>query len=228
VFRRKSTYDLLNNAQCDAECNNDFCVSYHYGSSFVAPNVRSLTANVSGTPTELTVAADFYRCPYSGPSNEHPLCEDAAAESVYLDDNVAEESYSLCHWTWIGDGICDDSCRRSECGDDGGDCDEGSGCTAGGFCSAMFSRWRMFSGDGSKLKHSTVCEEVWGALDIATPNTTNCSHFVEEHDYNGDGMTNFREILPIGALAVVFKFEVDVKGPQINCSQCIAPDLYHE
>ena len=176
-------------------------------------------------------AADIYQCPYNVSSDEYPLCTESSSESIYLDPNVPTEKYDLCQTTWIGDGLCDDSCRISDCGDDGGDCDDGNGCVEDGYCNEMHEAWTYFSLGQDKVDHSYVCTTIWPimitTLGAAPPNGTECWYYVNDSDYNGDGMLNFRELVPLAYIAFVAEWEMHEREAQVNCSECTGMESYN-
>lgn len=92
------TVDLLSNDVCDAECNNEYCMWFRFGSSFTTPQIN-----------EYGRAADDQQCPYnesSDSSMNYTLCAESAADSAYIDPNLPTDYYALCDSSWIGDGIC--------------------------------------------------------------------------------------------------------------------------
>merc|ERR1712241_989853 len=108
-------------------------------------------------------AADSYQCPWNITWNETYLqCTESAAESIYIDPNLVEGSYRLCQPSWIGDGICDDTCMVSECGYDLGDCSEVHGCSYDG-CLLIYRAWEYFADENDRtwFNHSFVCDTMY-------------------------------------------------------------------
>ena len=96
------TVELLENSECDEQCNSKYCMWYRHGSTFTTPITM---ADEFGQ----LYAADNLECPYnasSGASLNYTLCTQSAAESIYIDPNTPEQNYHLCEASWIGDGIC--------------------------------------------------------------------------------------------------------------------------
>ena len=126
----------------------------------------------------------------------------------------------------------DDTCRKSECGDDGSDCSEEQQCAEGGICRQIFRFWR-FLGDGFKWNTTYFCEEKWPIFErIAGETVFGCEYYMAEFDYNGDDHMNYRELTVIGYNAMINPYwylwnRPDFRAPNINCSSCYGMETYN-
>ena len=210
---------LLLNGQCDDQCDGPYCMMYE-GDSFINPEFWERDDGA-------LFAADLYWCEYNTSSLDidYPLCTESAADSIYIDPNVPSDQYELCPLTWIGDGYCDDSCRVSECGYDASDCEDSCD---DGFCSKVQLAWNFLSDGDYKVNTSQLCANKWDtlmtALDEYPPNS--CSVHFNLTDFNGDGFTNFRELIPV-AYMLTNNWTPDMKSSQLNCSECVGMDSYN-
>ena len=217
--------DLLWNEDCDEECDKEECMMYSSGDT----NFDSVDYMSWGDG--LYYAADYWHCPYNISTDDYLACNaSTAAESMYLDPNVPEDSYNLCDGDsgWIGDQLCDDSCRVDECGNDGGDCADGVMCAEETLCYTVYTYWTVFA-TTPNVNHSYICGHRWlliqEAMGLEAPEE--CEYYMELYDYNGDEKMNFRETVPFVYSGVGRDFVETPRGPQINCSLCIGMDLYN-
>ena len=249
------TYDLFTNDQCDAECDNLFCVAYIFGSDFKSVSYRQ-SGNVSK-------ATDHKQCPgwdsiQIQNLNEIGFNESECYLSKYDNPNVnippseiltvLERVYDLenvdwyCNPLWIDDGVCDDLCQTDECLNDENDCN--SECV-NETCSAIYGYW-AFIMDGkekSAANLTVVCNEwissstkLFSLDDTFTKlpklyNVTNpdgCMAMMQFLDLNGDGYINFREFTSWAGIAIwIDSFNGFVKGINVNCSSCVGVDTYN-
>ena len=228
------------NEDCDAGCDNKYCLIYDnldyqtpiitYGNvDYDEIRYSVQTEEFNGT----VFAADNFNCPYNGSvsSNDSSLtidyaaCNESAAESPFVDPNVPKNTYSLCPSEWIGDAFCDDTCNTADCGMDGGDCD--SYCDDD-TCSIFYQVWRAFAGDQHVMNHSHACGAMWSTVlaYFQVEDPKDCLSRVDALDYNQDGFLNFREGTVLG-MDAMNNFEVDLKGPQVNCSECVGMEYYN-
>ena len=220
---------LFGNRVCDDVCNKKECMFYSHG-DLVFESVSYAFYDDYDHPANF-YAADNRNCAYNVSTVAYSACNaSTAVTNVYLDPNVPAETYDICDIAWIGDNGCDDSCRVTECGNDGGDCADGQQCTEDTFCALSYTYWTVLLGSATKINHTDFCTLHWDLV-IATINANpaeDCPYYMEQHDYNNDGMLNFRESVPIIYDGIVNDFEGDdARGPQINCSDCLPVGTYN-
>ena len=219
------TVDKIANNQCDADCDNPYCIAYgelHADEDDIIDSETMLTVqDANGT----VYAADGFQCPWNGSmstsntSEEYPFCSESSTRSVFLDENVPEDTYSAtCDPSWIGDTVCDDACRIEDCGYDEDDCN--SGCIDE-LCPILDSVWTHFNNGRYQMNYTHGCEVLvptalayFGLEDVG-----NCTQRVESLDYDGNGMMNFREFVVFG-WQTLYGIEDYMRSPQVNCSQC--------
>lgn len=67
-----------------------------------------------------------------------------------------------CHWTWIGDGYCDDICNHPGCRWDDGDCGYGQGYSSSTFELTIKTCDKMFAGSSMNPKFTVYRKaDVW-------------------------------------------------------------------
>ncbi len=222
--------DLLWNDVCDAACDREECIFY-------SPGDDDFDSILWYDLDYLDYAADNRNCPYnrSTDTDDYALCNESAHYAaandlnIYLDPNVPEDTYDICDLGWIGDNSCDDSCRLDDCGNDGGDCDEGQQCAEDTFCALGYEYWGILIGSRSNINHTEFCSSLWDvtlALLQVNP-TEECLYYLEQYDYNADGMLNFREAVPFVQDGSYADFAGNPRGPQLNCSECTGMALYN-
>ena len=228
------TVDKIANNQCDADCDNPYCIAYEEEYSDEDDIIDSETMLTVQDANGTVYAADGFQCPWNGSistasiSEEYPFCSESSTKSVFPDENVPEDTYSAtCDPSWIGDTICDDYCRVSDCGFDEGDCD--AGCTDD-TCSIMHAVWIYFTADRHILNFTYGCEvmypEVLTFFDLL--DVVNCSEQIRSLDYNQDHMMNFREFVVFGMMALNdFDPDWSSRASQVNCSNCGDSEYYN-
>ena len=153
-------------------------------------------------------------------------CTISAYYSIYVDPNVPSSEYWKCPESWIGNGLCDDSCRTEECSWDNGDCDEDNMCIDGSMCATVYTFWNIFfKPETYTVNHTYVCNEVWPvAVSYFGVDPGNCTARLQQYDYNSDLHMNFREF-------VVFGLDCINPGQsvysQVNIYQCIGVQNYN-
>eukprot|EP01083_Nonionella_stella_P249005 861460_1 len=230
------TWDLFTNEVCDKECDNQYCVGYKSGSAFTIPN--SIGRVVDGTTVHYI--GDNHRCimnnrtakyaftdsPYQSISNVS--CPDSLAYNEYKDvffDGTQLEMVK-CEDFWIGDGICDDSCRTESCHNDNGDCEL---LCIDDICSMLYTLWSYLNPTGEALVHSErVCSEFWVTAHtiLEIEDNIDCWQLVTDVDYNQDLYINFREFVVLSLSVHSSDWQLE-KAPQANCSWCVGMDSYN-
>eukprot|EP01083_Nonionella_stella_P047667 127571_1 len=239
-------YELLTNDQCDDECNNAFCSMYNFKQSHLglvptdrvfcelnnsSYRIEKGNEQCADSTTEIRGVSDMFYCPLNRSVDsgvEYNFSQTAcwSSNSIYMDPNVHDGLYSPCWKGWLGDGVCDDTCRTHECLYDNGDCDEGNGCKQGSNCYNVYQVWNVAIPSGIyKINHSYACSHVWPmAESFVGYNPGDCMTIVQQEDFNGDGYVNMREFIVI----VAHFTDSDLwSWRQINCSQCIGAEYYN-
>jgi len=212
----------LANNQCDPGCDNRYCIGFNAEAIIDEQLDFSDVAAMWVQERNGTLyAPDSYECPWNGSlsESEYPFCSAASTESVFIDPNIAEKVQIECDPSWIGDALCDDACRVSECANDGGDCD--MQCTHD-FCSKSFQIWTHWTGDEHHVNHTFGCNVVYPMVLLffgLDDDVVNCTEQMHSLDFNHDDMMNYREFVAFGLLAWNH-FDLDTRHYQLNCSGC--------
>lgn len=157
---------------------------------------------------------------------EDTNCSDTV--SIYLDDNVPLDEYPdypLCSASWIGDGVCEDSCMSHACSYDGGDCD-----FCGARCLQVYAAWNTLAGTAVyEVNHTEACGSFWAeAVELVNiESTLNCSDLVGSADLNDDKWLNFREFQFVAGTFVDDEGISSETWLNLNCSICIGMEYYN-
>eukprot|EP01083_Nonionella_stella_P043974 118610_1 len=220
------TWDLFTNEVCDAECDNEYCVGYKWGSAFQ-------TVNAVDKNGEWFVGDNHWCLINNRTDNEHETyqstsnvsCWDSHIDNEYKDVHFDQTEIVLpeCREWWIGDGLCDDACRTDSCLYDNGDCELHC---LDDTCHLMFTLWSYLNPTNADLLASaTVCSDQWITVQslFQIDESLNCTQLLIDVDYNADKHINFREFVVI-ALGVYYSADGVwewQKAPQVNCSSCV-------
>ena len=94
---------LLENEQCDPECDNMYCRGYN--DEYLAFDVAHVYHNedYDSDGYGSYFSADLVQCP-----TNYTLiyCDDPNELSVYMDTKVNASHFGRCEETWRGDGYC--------------------------------------------------------------------------------------------------------------------------
>eukprot|EP01084_Bolivina_argentea_P029527 54833_1 len=225
------TYDKMMNDKCDKGCNNKYCSGYAYGSG-VRSNFHIPIFRNRG----LTTAADNFNCEVNMTSmdnkdfkvNLNITCEDSNSSYITKTFIKAADIEGLkCTSDWIEDSNCDDLCRTNECEQDLVDCELGC---INNPCYQIYQAWNLLivpiiDSNVYYINNTALCATVYPkAAQLFGFDPGDCEQHVDREDYNGDGVINFREFVP---LAYVFAGGWRDKGAQVNCSECVGMDYYN-
>eukprot|EP01083_Nonionella_stella_P135456 412062_1 len=214
------TFDLYSNDICDEPCDNKYCAKYSgWGVSY-------------GTPR----ATDNSKCSIEGDDVASLSCMDSNSTYVTkafvaVPDFINPLSYTpKCEDRWIGDSICDDLCRTTECNQDGGDCDTAS--CVGDMCELIYSVWLNFVDASTyNINISYFCGVIaptataMAGFDPLAEYGIVCENATELYDWNHDLFVNFREFTGIAFWWAGGKLTA-TKAKQVNCSDCIGMEYY--